>query len=73
MGKKVRCAPTAQTVYGFCGRGFETALMDAALRPDFYAELVRQVAAHQIEIVERLDSLPVDGVMFGDIGATSGA
>jgi uroporphyrinogen decarboxylase len=47
-------------------RGFEHALMDAALRPDFYQELVEQVADHQIAIVDRLLGLPVDGIMFSD-------
>jgi hypothetical protein len=40
--------------------------MDAALRPAFYAELVGRVAEHQMEIVEHLLQIPVDGIMFGD-------
>ena len=47
-------------------RGFEDALADAALRPDFYDELAERVTEHQMEIVERVLELPVDGIMFGD-------
>jgi uroporphyrinogen decarboxylase len=47
-------------------RGFENALMDAALRPDFYAELVGLLAEHQMEIIEHLIQIPADGIMFGD-------
>jgi uroporphyrinogen decarboxylase len=47
-------------------RGFDEALMDAAANPGFFGELVEAVADHQMEIVERLLELPVDGIMFGD-------
>jgi uroporphyrinogen decarboxylase len=47
-------------------RGFDGALMDAAADPDFYGELVQQVADHQMTIVEQLLDLPVDGIMFSD-------
>jgi uroporphyrinogen decarboxylase len=47
-------------------RGFNEALMDAVAEPDFYEELVRQIAEHQLAIVERLLELPVDGIMFSD-------
>ncbi len=47
-------------------RGFNEALMDAAGDPDFYDELVEQVADHQLTIIERLLELPVDGIMFSD-------
>jgi uroporphyrinogen decarboxylase len=47
-------------------RGFDGALMDAAAEPDFYDELVGQVADHQMEILEHLLELPIDGVMFSD-------
>jgi hypothetical protein len=72
MGKKVRSAPTAQTVYGYSARGFENALMDSALRPDFYAELARQVAAQQMDIIARLVQLPM-GSRLATTGAASGA
>jgi uroporphyrinogen decarboxylase len=47
-------------------RGYESFLMDAAGNPDFFGELIRRVADHQMEIVERLLVLPVDAIMFGD-------
>ena len=47
-------------------RGFSEALMDAAGDPAFYEELVEAVVEHQMEILERLLSLPVDGIMFSD-------
>jgi uroporphyrinogen decarboxylase len=47
-------------------RGFNEALADSAARPEFYAEFVRIIAQHQLEIIERLIDLPVDGIMFGD-------
>ena len=71
----VRQSQDAFTVVGFgfglfertwALRGFEHALMDAAIRPDFYDELVERVAEHQIEILGRLLGLPVDGIMFSD-------
>ena len=47
-------------------RGFDGALMDAAAEPDFYDELVGKVTEHQMEIVEHLLALPLDGIMFSD-------
>lgn len=47
-------------------RGFNEALMDSVVHPDFYDELVEEVARHQMAIVERLLELPVDGIMFSD-------
>jgi len=47
-------------------RGFDEALMDAAGDPDFYDELVEQVANHQMAIIEYLLELLVDGIMFSD-------
>jgi uroporphyrinogen decarboxylase len=47
-------------------RGFTEALMDAVAEPDFYAELIEQLADHQLAIVEQLVELPVDGIMFLD-------
>ena len=47
-------------------RGFEGALMDAANAPEFYDELVQQVADHQNAILDILLELPVDGIMFSD-------
>jgi len=47
-------------------RGFDQALMDAAGDPAFYESLVAAVAEHQLAIIERLLTLPVDGIMFSD-------
>lgn len=47
-------------------RGFDGALMDAAAEPDFYDELVEAVAEHQLAVIDRLVTLPVDGIMFSD-------
>ena len=47
-------------------RGFENALMDVVAHPDFYEELIERLTDHQMEIVERLLALPVDGILFSD-------
>jgi uroporphyrinogen decarboxylase len=47
-------------------RGFTEALMDAVAEPDFYAELIEQLADHQLTIIEQLVELSVDGIMFLD-------
>ena len=47
-------------------RGFDGALMDAAGNPDFYQELVDRIAQHQIELIDRLLELPIDGIWFSD-------
>jgi uroporphyrinogen decarboxylase len=47
-------------------RGFNNALMDAAGDPDFYDELVERVTEHQMQILDHLLDLPVDGIMFSD-------
>jgi len=47
-------------------RGFNDALMDAAADPAFYDALVEAVAVHQMEIIDRLLELPIDGIMFSD-------
>lgn len=47
-------------------RGFDGALMDAAGEPAFYDALVERVAEHQMEVIARLLTLPVDGIMFSD-------
>ena len=50
----------------WCLRGFTGALADAAGEPVFYGELVEAVANHQLAIIERLLTLPVDGIMGSD-------
>ncbi len=47
-------------------RGFENVLMDVAVNPDFYEELLDKLLNHQMEILERLLKLPVDGIWFFD-------
>jgi uroporphyrinogen decarboxylase len=47
-------------------RGFADVLADAAAEPEFYDELVEQIAVHQLQIIDRLVELPVDGIMFSD-------
>ena len=47
-------------------RGFEEALVDSIAHPDFYDELVELITDHQMEIVQRLLELPVDGILFAD-------
>jgi uroporphyrinogen decarboxylase len=47
-------------------RGFENVLMDVVLNSDFYEELLDQLVEHQMEILERLLKLPVDGIWFFD-------
>jgi uroporphyrinogen decarboxylase len=46
--------------------GFDNVLLYMATEPTFYEELVAAVAEHQMQIVEKLVTLPVDGIMFGD-------
>lgn len=47
-------------------RGFEEALIDAVAHPDFYNELIDKLLYHQLQILERLLDLPVDGILFSD-------
>jgi uroporphyrinogen decarboxylase len=47
-------------------RGFENALMDAASEPAFFQQLIDRIARQQMEILEELVALPVDGIMFSD-------
>jgi uroporphyrinogen decarboxylase len=47
-------------------RGFENVLMDVVDNADFYEELLDKLLDHQMEILERLLKLPVDGVWFFD-------
>ncbi|PKO13319.1 MAG: hypothetical protein CVU39_19130 [Chloroflexi bacterium HGW-Chloroflexi-10] len=47
-------------------RGFENVLMDVVLNLDFYEELLDKLLDHQMEILDRLLKLPVDGIWFFD-------
>lgn len=47
-------------------RGFENALMDAILNPDFYQELIDRLTDYFLEMVSQCIDLPVDAIMTGD-------
>ena len=47
-------------------RGFENALMDAALNPEFFKELAQLAADQIIAYVELVKDVPADGIMLGD-------
>ena len=47
-------------------RGFENALADSVAEPAFFRQLIDRIAAQQMEILEELVALPVDGIMFSD-------
>ena len=47
-------------------RGFENTLMDAVSEPEFFRQIIARVAAHQMEVLEELVALPVDGILFSD-------
>ena len=62
----VAAAPSLCLAQQSVARQWNDALMDAAGNPDFYDDLVEQVAAHQMGILDHLVDLPIDGVMFSD-------
>lgn len=47
-------------------RGFENTLVDIAEAPAFFRNLINAVADHQLELLDRLLSLPLDGILLGD-------
>jgi len=47
-------------------RGFENILMDAAMYPDFYDEMLDKIMNLYLAFVEFTVDLPVDAIMFGD-------
>jgi uroporphyrinogen decarboxylase len=47
-------------------RGYENALMDIALHREFYEELVENIMCLQIQMLDRLLQLPIDGIFFID-------
>jgi uroporphyrinogen decarboxylase len=47
-------------------RGFDNALMDVSLNPEFYEELAERLAENQMEMLERILGLPFDGFLFSD-------
>lgn len=51
---------------GWMLRGFVDFLTDVAAEPAFAADLVAAIAEHQERVLDRLLTLPVDGIMFCD-------
>jgi len=47
-------------------RGFENVLVDSILNPTFYEELLDRILEMQLQLVDKLCKLPVDGVYLGD-------
>jgi uroporphyrinogen decarboxylase len=47
-------------------RGFENFLADIAGEPEFAADLIAALAEHQLQLLDRVLDLPVDGMMFSD-------
>ena len=47
-------------------RGFENALADSVVEPAFFRQLLNRIAQQQMEILEELVALPVDGLFFSD-------
>lgn len=47
-------------------RGFENALMDAALDEDFFVEMVTRIKNLYLQFVDYTCDLPIDGILFGD-------
>jgi len=47
-------------------RGFENALVDSALHPEFYEELLDHLVDLQLATVGKLCELPIDGMFLGD-------
>lgn len=47
-------------------RGFENVLMDSVAEPTFFQQLMDRIVDQQMEILEELIALPVDGIMFSD-------
>ena len=47
-------------------RGFENALADSALEPEFFGEMLDRLTDLYLAFVEYTVDLPVDGILFGD-------
>ncbi len=45
-------------------RGFENVLMDSILHPDFYRELVEKIFKEHMMFLDRVLTLPLDGILF---------
>jgi len=65
------CFTTARIGFGLFERswglrGFEQVLIDAVDEPNFFADLIAAIAAHQSQLLDRVLQLPIDGMMFSD-------
>ena len=47
-------------------RGFENAMMDAIVEPDFYSELLDRLTELRLSMVEQCADISADAIMFGD-------
>ena len=47
-------------------RGFEDMLSDVILEPAFYEGMVEAITDHQLQIVDRMLKVPLDGILFSD-------
>jgi len=47
-------------------RGFIECLTDAAGEPEFFEELAEAVTEHQLQLIDRLLPLPLDGILLSD-------
>lgn len=47
-------------------RGFENVMADSVAEPAFFQQLIERIAQQQMEILEELVTLPVDGIFFSD-------
>jgi len=47
-------------------RGFENALMDVIIHPEFYAELLERLTEIYLKHVAQCADIPADAIMFGD-------
>ena len=47
-------------------RGYENALMDSLVEPDFYEELVERTTEFYLKVLDIVLTVPVDGIFFGD-------
>ena len=47
-------------------RGFENALMDSLIEPDFYEEMLDRLTELYLAFVEYTVDLPIDAILFGD-------
>jgi len=47
-------------------RGFENAFIDSIANPDFYKELIKRIFEQQMMLLDRILTLPLDGILLQD-------